>query len=65
MSERGSISAVRRYVVAGSEIETKRILLIGIYAFLGLAAACSLSACFPSAEGKQPDQERKSRNPRT
>src|SRR5215210_3520576 len=32
----------------------KRILSIGIYALLGLAAACALSACFPSAEGKQP-----------
>ena len=35
--------------------QAKRILLIGIYALFGLALACALSACFPSAEGKQPD----------
>ena len=33
----------------------KRIFAIGIYALLGLAMACGLSGCFPSAEGKQPD----------
>ncbi len=45
--------------------QTKRILLVAIYALLGVAAACALSACFPSAEGKQPEkqkQEQKSPN---
>ena len=36
---------------------TKRTLVIGMYALLGLAAACALSACFPSAEGKQPEEK--------
>src|SRR5215210_7673784 len=36
--------------------QTKRIPLIGIYALLWLATACALSACFPSAEGKQPKE---------
>ena len=35
---------------------TKRIPLIGIYALLWLATACALSACFPSAEGKQKEE---------
>src|SRR5215203_6256813 len=43
--------------------QAKRVLLIGIYALLGLAAACSLSACFPSAEGKQPADERQTPEP--
>ncbi len=36
--------------------QTKRILSIAIYTLLGLAAACALSACFPSAEGQQPER---------
>jgi N-acetylglucosamine-6-sulfatase len=28
-----------------------------MYTLLGLAAACALSACFPSAEGKQPEEK--------
>src|SRR5215212_2312944 len=35
---------------------TKRTLFIGIYSLLGLAVACALSACFPSAEGKPPKE---------
>jgi N-acetylglucosamine-6-sulfatase len=36
--------------------QTKRIPLIAVYALVGLAAACALSGCFPSAEGKQPEE---------
>jgi N-acetylglucosamine-6-sulfatase len=36
--------------------QTKRLIFIGTYALLGLAVACGLSACFPSAEGKQPKE---------
>ncbi len=35
---------------------TKRQLLRGIYALLGLAAVCALGACVPSAEGQQQQQ---------
>jgi N-acetylglucosamine-6-sulfatase len=43
--------------------QAKRLLLIGIYVLLGLAAACVLSACFPSAEGKQPEAEKRTPEP--
>ncbi len=36
---------------------TKRQLLRGIYALLGLAAVCALGACVPSAEGQQQQQQ--------
>ena len=37
--------------------QTKRILVVALYALLGLAMVWALSACFPSAEGKQPEKQ--------
>jgi N-acetylglucosamine-6-sulfatase len=43
---------------------TKRILVVAVYTLLALTAASVLSACFPSAEGKPPEeQERESKPP--
>ncbi len=43
--------------------QTKRILVIAIYALLGLALSCPLTACFPSAEGKQPREHEQEPKP--
>jgi arylsulfatase A-like enzyme len=44
--------------------QTKRILFVAVYALLGVAVACALSACFPSAEGQQAeDQKREPKRP--
>jgi N-acetylglucosamine-6-sulfatase len=37
---------------------TKRILFVALYALLGVAVACALSACFPSAEGQQAEDQK-------
>jgi N-acetylglucosamine-6-sulfatase len=38
--------------------QTRRILFVAVYALLGVAVACALSACFPSAEGKQAENQK-------
>jgi N-acetylglucosamine-6-sulfatase len=38
--------------------QTRRILFVAVYALLGVAMACALSACFPSAEGKQAENQK-------
>jgi N-acetylglucosamine-6-sulfatase len=38
--------------------QTKRILFVALYALLGMAVACVLSACFPSAEGQQAEDQK-------
>ncbi|HWS81754.1 MAG TPA: sulfatase [Rubrobacter sp.] len=38
--------------------QTKRILFVALYALLGLAVVCALSACFPSAEGQQAEDQK-------
>jgi N-acetylglucosamine-6-sulfatase len=38
--------------------QTRRILSVALYALLGVAVACALSACFPSAEGKQAENQK-------
>jgi N-acetylglucosamine-6-sulfatase len=43
--------------------QTNRILLVAIYALLGLALAWALAVCFPSAEGKQPAQKQEPKPP--
>ncbi|MEJ7813861.1 MAG: sulfatase [Rubrobacter sp.] len=43
--------------------QTKRILVTTIYTLLGVAAACALSACFPSAEGKQAKDQKQDPKP--
>src|SRR5918999_3193092 len=43
--------------------QTKRILSVAIYALLGVAVACTLSACFPSAEGKQVENQEQEPKP--
>src|SRR5918993_889669 len=39
--------------------QTKRILFVAVYVLLGVAVACALSACFPSAEGQQQAEDQK------
>jgi N-acetylglucosamine-6-sulfatase len=39
-------------------VQTRRRLFVGLYALLGVAMACALSACFPSAEGKQAENQK-------
>jgi len=36
-----------------------------LYALLGVALACALSACFPSAEGKQAERAQAKATPRS
>jgi N-acetylglucosamine-6-sulfatase len=43
--------------------QTKRILFVALYALLGVAVACALSACFPSAEGKQAENQKQEPKP--
>ena len=43
--------------------QKSRILSVAIYALLGLALACFCSGCFPSAEGKQPEQKQEPKPP--
>ncbi|MDQ3183786.1 MAG: sulfatase [Actinomycetota bacterium] len=43
--------------------QTKRILVTTIYTLLGVAVACALSACFPSAEGKQAKDQKQEPKP--
>src|SRR5918999_1575891 len=43
--------------------QTKRILSVAMYALLGVAVACALSACFPSAEGKQVENRKQAPKP--
>jgi arylsulfatase A-like enzyme len=43
--------------------QTKRILVTTIYTLLGVAVACALSACFPSAEGKQAKHQKQEPKP--
>ena len=43
--------------------QTRRILSVALYALLGVAVACALSACFPSAEGKQADNQEQEPKP--
>jgi N-acetylglucosamine-6-sulfatase len=43
--------------------QTKRILSVAMYALLGMAVACALSACFPSAEGKQAEKQKQEPKP--
>src|SRR5919199_5733381 len=50
----GRLCAERRPANVKAADQTKKLILIAMYALLGLAVACGLSACFPSAEGKQP-----------
>jgi len=37
--------------------QNKRILLVAIYTLFGLAMVCLLGACFPSAQGKPPEEK--------
>jgi N-acetylglucosamine-6-sulfatase len=43
--------------------QTRRILFVAVYALLGVAVACALSACFPSAEGKQAENQKQEPKP--
>jgi N-acetylglucosamine-6-sulfatase len=43
--------------------QTKRILSVVMYALLGVAVACAISACFPSAEGKQAENNKQEPKP--
>ncbi len=43
--------------------QTKRILVATIYTLLGAVVACALSACFPSAEGKQARDQKQEPKP--
>jgi arylsulfatase A-like enzyme len=43
--------------------QTRRILFVALYALLGVALACALSACFPSAEGKQAENQKQEPKP--
>jgi N-acetylglucosamine-6-sulfatase len=43
--------------------QTRRILFVALYALLGVAVACALSACFPSAEGKQAENQKQEPKP--
>jgi arylsulfatase A-like enzyme len=43
--------------------QTRRILFVAVYALLGLAVACALSACVPSAEGKQVEKRKQEPKP--
>jgi N-acetylglucosamine-6-sulfatase len=43
--------------------QTRRILFVAVYALLGVGVACALSACFPSAEGKQADNQKQEPKP--
>src|ERR671912_2463037 len=43
--------------------QTKRILSVALYALLGVAVACALSACFPSAEGQQAEDQKQEPKP--
>ncbi|HZC83431.1 MAG TPA: sulfatase [Rubrobacter sp.] len=43
--------------------QTKRILFVALYALLGVVVACALSACFPSAEGKQAENQKQEPKP--
>ena len=47
----------------GTLNRTKRQLLIGIYALVGLVAVCALGSCFPSAEGQQATETKKEPEP--
>jgi N-acetylglucosamine-6-sulfatase len=38
--------------------QIRRIRFAALYALLGVAVACALSACFPSAEGKQAENQK-------
>jgi N-acetylglucosamine-6-sulfatase len=43
--------------------QIRRILFVALYALLGVAVACALSACFPSAEGKQAENQKQEPKP--
>jgi N-acetylglucosamine-6-sulfatase len=43
--------------------QIRRIRFAALYALLGVAVACALSACFPSAEGKQAENQKQEPKP--
>src|ERR671921_128766 len=43
--------------------QTRRILFAAVYALLGVVVACALSSCFPSAEGKQAENQKQEPKP--